>query len=271
MVFKSQLITSGSGNWTIPTGVKWIWVTLCGGGAGGGGGNQSTTFLSYEYAAGGGGGGGESVVNAPVPFLPTDTVIPYSVGDGGIGGIGMQDDVAGIGEDGFATYFGRIKAAGGQAWQGGTYYNGATLQSGTDCVYGAGGRGGGLLYGAGPNIGASNGSSPQDVQANFANGGAGAGSGGISSSNSGNGGAARYAGGTKGAYVNGQNTGGAGGGASFFGVGGDGGVGATCAKPATPSGYGGGGGGGASRKVANGAPGDGGDGAGGFILICWLE
>lgn len=276
LVLKSELIESGSGNWTIPTGCVFIWVTMCGGGAGGGGGCQSSTWNNpggYEYAAGGGGGGAESVVNAPVPFRPTDTVIAYAVGAGGLGGASGSDTDAQPGEDGGETSFGGIKCSGGYAmYLLGSTYNNAYIIGGTDAAFGPSCDGGGIFGGDGTSIGAQNGNPPDNPRATFWCGGASSGSGGRGASNSGSGGdTCRFIRGIRGSYNNNQNTGGAGGGASHFGPGGDGATGASCDTPSAPSGYGGGGAGGASRRIAAGEPGNGGDGAGGFILICWIE
>jgi len=269
---KGELITSGSGDWTIPTGCKMVWVTMCGGGAGGGGGIQITTEDSYEYAAGGGGGGAESIVNAPVVFLPTDTVIPYSVGAGGAGGEYGIDYDAEHGENGGSSVFGRIIAAGGYAeYLLGHVWNNGCL-SGTSCVFGASADGGGKFGRNGTPTGGQTGQSPDSPNGTFFNGGASSGSGGRGASNSGSGGRTnRYAGGVRGAYVNGRTTGGAGGGASHFGPGGEGKAGGITDDPVAPSGYGGGGSGGCSTEFDATEPGNGGPGADGFILICWIE
>ncbi len=62
--------TSGSGNWTAPTGVTAVFVSMVGGGGGGDG------QLS------GGGGGGESLINYYVPVIAGNSYA-YSVGTGG--------------------------------------------------------------------------------------------------------------------------------------------------------------------------------------------
>lgn len=273
LVLKSELIESGSGNWTIPTGCVFVWATMCGGGAGGGGGVQSSAYTSYEYAAGGGGGGAESAVNVPVPFRPTDSVIAYAVGVGGNGGGYGSDTDAEDGDDGGQTSFGGIKCAGGNnMYVLGGAGNGAYIQIVADAVFGASCDGGGVFGGGGTSIGGQQGNEPDNPRATFWCGGASSGSGGRGTLNSGSGGdTCRFIRGVKGNYTNGQNTGGAGGGASHFGKGGDGSTGVACTTPDTPTGYGGGGAGGASRRVAAGMPGDGGNGADGFILICWIE
>lgn len=70
-----QTFSSGSGTWTVPTGVTTIKVILVGGGGGGcnngnngsSGGSTTFTYASVTYTAGGGGGGTNARANAPGP------------------------------------------------------------------------------------------------------------------------------------------------------------------------------------------------------------
>lgn len=65
-----------SGSWTCPSGVRFVWVTLCGAGGGGGGGNTSFS--------GSGGGGGACVMDHVMRVTPSSSYA-FVVGQGGIG------------------------------------------------------------------------------------------------------------------------------------------------------------------------------------------
>ena len=102
-----QLITSGSADWTVPAQVTFIKATVVG--AGGAGGGVSGT--SGTKGPGGGGGGGAWAVF--YLNVTPGSLIPYSVGTGGVGNLGANGATGGI-----------------------TTFNGSTVNGG----------GGGLLY-----------------------------------------------------------------------------------------------------------------------------
>lgn len=74
-----QIYTSGSGSWTIPSGITTCKITVVGGGGGGGG------TISSFYASGGGGGAGGAAIRYYTSITPGNT-INYTVGGGGGGG-----------------------------------------------------------------------------------------------------------------------------------------------------------------------------------------
>ena len=105
--------TSGSGNFTVPIGVRSITYTIVGGGGGGSWGYQAAGLnfsFTYPYIGGGGGSGGFKV-NQTLVVVPGQ-VIAYAVGAGGanIGG-GAYGNLAGT--DGVGTTFGADSVTGG--------------------------------------------------------------------------------------------------------------------------------------------------------------
>lgn len=108
-------LTSGTGNWTIPTGAKYIEVALIG--AGGGGGNGAVGATAY----GGLGGFSGNIVffkSACVGTYVPGSTIPYSIGVGGTGGGGgATAPTNGTGTD---TTFGLYTATGGAKGLNGT-------------------------------------------------------------------------------------------------------------------------------------------------------
>lgn len=121
------LLTSGSGTWTVPAGVRKIKVICVGGG--GAGGTGSSTY-------GGGGGGGGTIISdilAEILNVTPGASLSYSVGIGGVGNTGGPTSFTG------AT----------------TRYGG---QRGSDGNAGSGGSGGG---GSGPGVSGQRGSSGQ--------------------------------------------------------------------------------------------------------------
>lgn len=78
--------TAGSQNFTVPAGVTMLKVTVTGGGGAGGTGSGST---GGSMTGGGGGGGGGTVIEILRDVVP-GTVIPVTVGAGGICGTGIE-------------------------------------------------------------------------------------------------------------------------------------------------------------------------------------
>lgn len=105
--------TSGSGNFTVPFGVRSITYTIVGGGGGGSWGFQAAGInfgFVYPYIGGGGGSGGFKV-NQTLVVVPGQ-VIAYSVGAGGAtSGGGGYGNLAGT--DGTGTTFGADSVTGG--------------------------------------------------------------------------------------------------------------------------------------------------------------
>ncbi len=134
-----KVFTSGSGTWTVPSGVSSVKVTLIGAGGGGGGSAKYSSQTTWE----GGGGGGGACTQFTISGLSSGTSYSYSVGSGGAGGEGQTtNNIAGttgeIGSAGGATSFGSYYVNGGSGGKGGF----AALLSGSNGQGGAGGTGG---------------------------------------------------------------------------------------------------------------------------------
>ena len=95
-VSKSQIYTTGSGNFTVPAGVSMLSVLLVGAGAGGASGCYDNTST---YSVGGGGGGGGEVKRFWLPVTPLGTVA-YAVGAGGAGSAGLNSGTTTAGGNG---------------------------------------------------------------------------------------------------------------------------------------------------------------------------
>ncbi len=118
-----QVLSSGSGTFTPPSGWQTLKVTVIGGGGQGGGAGSSA---ASSAAAGGGGGGGTALKWINVSSNSGQT-FAYIVGDGGNGSIGST-----TGAIGTSSVFGTVLAFGGS---GGTF-------SATGTTPGIGGNGG---------------------------------------------------------------------------------------------------------------------------------
>ncbi len=103
---------TSSGSWTVPAGIYEISVLLIAGGGGGSAGSY------YQNEGGGGGCGGDSLFIEKLRVTPGQ-VIPYVIGAGGVGGVGISGDV---GTKGGYTRFGDLYVSGGSA--GNFYANG---------------------------------------------------------------------------------------------------------------------------------------------------
>jgi hypothetical protein len=189
-----ELITTGSGNWTVPSDITRIRVTCVGGGGGGG----YTTGAGVPYAGGGGGGGTNiSLVSATTISVIPGSLIAYSVGGGGAGGTTAASAVSGSD----TTFAGATTGLGGAKG----------LNGGTTAGDGLGGLGGA-------------GSGKSDGQSGSASGGATFGGTGGNGGGAGGRGGAR--GNTKSDGQNGSIGGGGGGGGGDGGaIGGNGGSG----------------------------------------------
>lgn len=157
-----QTLTSGSGTYTTPNGVKYLKVTVVGGGGGGGAGGgsggspgsgtaggSSTFGTSLLTATGGGGGspgisiggaGGTGTINSPAI-----TLINVVGGVGNPGGVGLVNGYA-------------MGGAGGANALGGAGAGAGYTQNGGDGKANTGGGGGGGNSGAGSAPGTASGS-----------------------------------------------------------------------------------------------------------------
>ena len=120
-----QTYNSGSGSFSVPSGISAVNVLVVAGGGGGG------------ARSGGGGGGGGLIYRPALPVTPGGSV-PYSVGGGGSPGIEGGQQYGGTGSD---SVFGPLTAKGG----------GGANDSNSSTQPGAGGSGGGQGYDYGPN------------------------------------------------------------------------------------------------------------------------
>ncbi len=253
--------SSGSGNWTKPTGAKTVLVQLWGAGGGGGG----VTLINQSGGAGGGGAYVEHIFNA----ADISATAAYAVGAGGAGNTG--NGTVG-GNTTFAATSITLTAYGG----GG---------GGGDSATGGGGGGGGGVKAVGSVGQATDGGAGGSV-AGGAGGGSGAagaastlGGGGGGGGNNGAGGESAWGGGGGGASGS-TGTGGVGG-ASWKGGGGGGGSASAAGGTSTFGGAGGaggssangtagtapGGGGGGTRNIVDGTDYSGGAGAAGKIVV----
>ncbi len=142
-----QLITSGTGSFVAPAGVKYLVVTGCGGGGGGGGGAASSGRGNTTFAGGGSGGWAAPTATHVVAVNPGQSY-PYSIGSGGAGGSGAcianQADGGGTragsaGSDGQSTVLGSVTFPGGKGGRGGALVtlSSMTFILGFDCNYGS--------------------------------------------------------------------------------------------------------------------------------------
>ena len=247
--------TTGSGTWTVPTGVKSVEVLVVAGGGGGGPG----------YQAGGGGAGG-LVYRSNFSVTPGNT-ISYSVGEGGAGGSSTTSTNASAkGTNGSNSTFGTLTAIGGGG--GASYWNGNsngfgktggsgggagatnTFEAGGIGTEGQGNNGGNCFGYADPYCGAGGGGAGGDGSLGGAASAVGGGGAGLAFSISGS--AVWYAGGGGGGSFNTTN-----GKAGLGGRGGGGAGGSAANGTAGTANTGGGGGGGGTNGSTGGAGGSG--------------
>ncbi len=256
-VILQRFTTTGTGNFTAPTGAIAAHITAYGGGGAGAGGGFSFFDSTIDSYIGGAGGGGASGAKAEIYLNVSggSTQFYYNIGSGGTAGSGQTVSVgAGSGGVGSITTVGidltlsrtLISASGGLGGQAPTGTGSGALPDGGH------GAGGGTDFGGGGGArgldGASNG--------NFGYGGLGTVMAGGDASGS--------VGGPGGFQATNSNKGGSGGGA-HFGAGGSNGSAGSAGSLA--SGGGGGSGGSSSGTLANGLPG--GNGGDGFISVEW--
>ena len=140
-----EFIDSGSGSFTVPSGVTFLIVELYGGGGGGGNGGYCGSSGSC-VSSGGGGGGSGGFRKATVP-VSQGQVYNYIIGVGGLGGnngaLTSFDTIVvagGIkGGNGFAVYSPSPQGTGGSGGGSGPYGNNGTV----GWYYSSSGNGGG--------------------------------------------------------------------------------------------------------------------------------
>ena len=147
----SQEYTTGSGNWTCPTGVTKVFITAIGGGGTGGTGDDAATG-----AGGGGGSSGGHIFNIPYTTVPGNTYA-YAVGAAGAdttfgtltaskgaNGYDATPTLGGLG----SIFAGILKAtAGGIGISNGGAPGRTDAEAGADAAWG--GNGGASMFGAG--------------------------------------------------------------------------------------------------------------------------
>lgn len=84
--------TTGTNNWTVPTGINYVSVSICGGGGGGGGGDNA--------GSGGGGGGAQAIIKHILKVTPGQQYA-VTIGAGGAGTAGNSSP----GSDGGTSSF----------------------------------------------------------------------------------------------------------------------------------------------------------------------
>ena len=116
------VFSSGSGNWTVPTGITSVQIEVWGAGGGGGAGTDGAS------AGGSGGGGGGYCLKSALTVTPGQT-IAYVVGAGGSAGTYDNDNATAGGNSSVAsTYFAN---GGAKGRGGGVGANSATTAGGT--------------------------------------------------------------------------------------------------------------------------------------------
>jgi hypothetical protein len=167
--YNVDVLTTGSGNWTVPDGVNRITVLVVGGGGGSGLGTTD------QYTNGGGGGAGGLVFVDNVSSIGVVSVVPgnnisYSIGAGGLAATSVNFP----GNNGGDTTFGNLTAKGGGGGGSSNNRNGVnggsggggglatslvgtggtgtqTIQSGWSGTYGFGNNGAASVYYGGSN------------------------------------------------------------------------------------------------------------------------
>lgn len=249
--------TAGSTTWTVPSGVKLVWVTALGAGAGG------TRDLAGSSVGGRGGGSGELLSQMPLKTTPGDS-IAVTVGAAGAKGFYANHTAPSGGATatvGDSSSFGPFVALGGGRHRLTTFYS-----------YGGGVNGGIQTNPTSPLFTDTIGSADSSRWFGGAGAGAGVDSGLPKAGTPGGPSGGRLTGGAGGAIVGGGTiSAGGGGGATVFGVGGNGGDFFQDGQASAVRGCGGGGAGGTNLALGVGPFHDGGDGSPGYVAVFWIE
>jgi hypothetical protein len=87
LISTTTITSTGSQDYTVPSGTAYLVFEYYGAGGGGGGGNQSQSGRSISYKGGGGGGGGSNIIHRYASELLIDgDIIRFTVGAGGVEG-----------------------------------------------------------------------------------------------------------------------------------------------------------------------------------------
>ena len=91
LISTTTITSTGSQDYTVPSGTAYLVFECYGAGGGGGGGNYTLAGRVTSYKGGGGGGGGSSVIHRYESELLIDgDVIRFTVGTGGVEGTQLQ-------------------------------------------------------------------------------------------------------------------------------------------------------------------------------------
>lgn len=231
---------TGSGSWTVPTGVTSVQVQLWGGG---GGGNANSFFSA---------GGAAAYVNQTGLSVTGGGTISYNIASGGAGGLSTSNAAGGTGYmSGGAGASSTVTGGGGGSTD--------VVVGGTTYIASGGGGAGGDFTGVSGASGSSGGAGGTG-HSGFGGGGGGSGTSGGSAVSGGAGGTS----GTTQTGTNGGDPGNTGGGGSSAGASGNG---ANGNATTGANGSGGAAGGGAGIAGANGTGSDSGGGGGGSIFV----
>lgn len=175
---RNQLYTTATTtNWTAPTGVTNVFVTMCAGGGGGG--------SSAESKGAGGGGAGACIISKPQTVVPGNSYT-VTVGSGGSAGSGGGDTSFGSlsapgggGGSQSAAGTGGGKSLTGLSGASGAAGGGGNIMGGSGGIgydsgsYSVGGGGGGTYWGSGAGGGNNNNGGSASANTGAAGGGAG--------------------------------------------------------------------------------------------------
>lgn len=116
--YDSQIVLTGAGSWTVPTGVTVAFIQISGGGNGGASGTDGTGGELNRAAGSGGvggkGGAGGKVLAVTAPLVPGEA-ISYVCGAGGRGGECVRGGDSQPGTEGSGTRFGQWSTDAGAA------------------------------------------------------------------------------------------------------------------------------------------------------------
>ena len=87
LISTTTITSTGSQDYTVPSGTAYLVFECYGGGGGGGGGNSTVAGRATSYKGGGGGGGGSNIIHRYASELLIDgDIIRFTVGTGGVEG-----------------------------------------------------------------------------------------------------------------------------------------------------------------------------------------
>ena len=87
LISTTTITSTGSQDYTVPSGTAYLVFECYGAGGGGGGGNSTAAGKGTSYKGGGGGGGGSNIIHRYASELLIDgNIIRFTVGAGGVEG-----------------------------------------------------------------------------------------------------------------------------------------------------------------------------------------